>query len=424
MKSQRILAVVVVVFVSAAFCACGDKPAAGGGAAGGAGGKPPSKPLVVRTVTATLERVDRVIEITGSLAGAEEVTVSAEVEGRVDRVAADLGDVVKDGGVLVQLASQTPRLLAAQADADYAQALARVGVDDAGLDTAAKDQVSAVRRAAADRDEARRNLARVQELFDKKVASTADLDVARTRDAVADAALAAAGDDALANIAIAKSRRASLGLARKRLNDTTITSPVAGVVAARLVSLGELVKAGQPVARVVVSDTLKLRADVPERYADVVAKGLSLEVEAGPRDTKASGVISRTGPLVDAASRTFPVEAVFDNKGGTLKPGTFAKARVVTGVDEAVIAVPEVAVSSLAGVTKVFVVDDDAEPARAVERRVTVLRKRGSDALVAGELKEGERVITTAIARLFQNAPIELEKATDEAKAPAKKEAP
>lgn len=421
--SLRTPAFVVVVFVACGLAACGaaDDPAKAKGA---------GKPVVVRTVDAREEQVDRVVEITGTLAGAEQVTVSAEVEGRVERVAADLGDVVPQGGLLVQLAPQVSRLMAAQADADYATSLARVGVDDAGLDAAVPEGVAAVRRALADRDDARRGLARMQELFDKKVAAVADLDTARTRDAVADAAWAAARDEARANIAVARARRAALGLAKKRVADTSISSPVAGVVAGRLVSLGELVKVGQPIAQVVVSDTLKLRGDVPERYADVVVKGLALDVEAGPLSTKAKGVVSRVGPLVDAGSRTFPIEAVFDNAGGKLKPGSFARAHVVTGVDEAVIAVPETAVAALAGVTRVYVVDDDSDPPRALERRVQVLRKRGSDALVSGELKAGDRVIVTAIARLFPGAPIELDKTpsttttttnSPEAKPPEKK---
>ena len=390
----RIIAFSAVVACAAA-CSGGDK------------GKAPTKPTSVRVLEAKEEQVERVIEITGTLAGVEEVVVSAEVSGRVERVAADLGDVVKSGATLIQLARDAPRLQAALADADYVTALARVGVDDKSLDAAKPDQASSVRRAAADREEARKNLGRVQELFNKGVAAQAELDIARTRDAVADAALGAARDEAAASIGVALSRRASLGLARKSLNDTAITSPVDGVVALRSVSLGELVQAGQAVARVVVARELTLRGDVPERYADIVRAGLQLEVEATSVGVKTTGKVARVGPLVDAASRTFPIEALLDNTDGKLKPGTFARARVVVGEDEVVFAVPEVAVSNVAGVTKVFVADDDS----AVERRVQVLRKRGSDALVTGDLRAGDKVIVTAVARMFAGAAIVIDSA-------------
>ncbi len=397
---------VVVAAVVVAVAACPSQGPAPGGPADARKG--PGKPVVVRVVEARAEQVERIVEITGTLAGAEEVVVSAEVDGRVEKIVADLGDAVRAGGTLVQLARVAAQLQVAQAEAEYAAALAQVGVEDPHLDGATAEASSAVRRATAERDEARRTRARVEELAQKNVAAAADVDAARARAEIAEASWAAARDDALASLATAKARRAALGLARKRLGDATIQSPVDGVVAARLVGLGELVKPGQPVARVVVADTLKLRGDVPERYADAVKRGQRLQVEAADVGARGEGVIGRIGPLVDAASRTFPIEATIDNKDGRWKPGTFARASVVTGADENVISLPETAVSSLAGVTKVYVVDDDS---KAAERRVQVLRKRGSDVLVSGELQPGERVIVTAVARVFAGAVVEVDKA-------------
>jgi membrane fusion protein (multidrug efflux system) len=403
MKSWRW--VLALAFVGPSWLGACD--GATSGAAGGPGAtKGKSTPVKVFTVQD--ERVERVVELTGTLVGTHDVVVSAEGEGRVEHVAADLGDVVAAGAPLVVLAREAPRLQVAQADAEYATALARAGTDDAGLDSAGPEQASAVRRAAADADEAAANLKRVRELFEKSVASSAELDAATARARMTEAALAAARDDALANLATAKSRRAALGLAKKRLADATIASPVDGMVAQRLVSLGEVVKPLQPVMRVVQTHPLKLRGDIPERYADVVTKGLALEVTVDSAGATVRGVVSRVGPVIDDGSRTFPIEAQLGNADGRLKPGTFARARVVIADDEVVFALPETAVSNVAGVTKVFVAVDDV----AVERRVQLLRKRGSDALLSGDLKAGDRVIVTAIARLFPGAPVQID-ATD-----------
>jgi RND family efflux transporter MFP subunit len=356
----------------------------------------------VRTVEAKEERVDRVLEITGTLGGAEEITLSAETEGRVERIGADLGDVVQKGALIVQLNATTARLLAEQADADYLQALARLGVDDAGLDGVDPQRVAAVKRAEADLDEAKRNERRIKDLAQKAVVTQNDVDVTETRLRVAEAALQQAKEDAAGAVASARSRRAALGLARKRLSDTSISAPIAGVVAERLVSLGELVKAGQPIARVVVADPLKLRGDVPERYAADVKVDLPIKLTVDAIGGDVDGKLSRVSPLVSEASRTFRVEALIDNKDGRLKPGLFARARLTLGNDEVVVALPETAISNVAGVKKVFVLDSG----RAAERKVDVLRKRGSDALVAGEVKEGDVVIVTAIARLSNGAEV------------------
>jgi RND family efflux transporter MFP subunit len=385
---------------------------------GAAGTKREQKPVTVRTLPAKAENVERVVEITGTLRGAEEILISAEVEGRVEKVAADLGDAVKAGQTLIQLARETPRLQVAQADADYATALARAGTNDAGLDEAVADNVAAVRRARADAEDAARALQRSQELFEKKVTSQAELDTARTRAAVTDAALAAAHDDAAANIANAKARRAALGLAKKRLSDTSISSPVQAVVSERLVGLGELVGPAQPVMRVVQTNPLRLRGDVPERYADIVRPGLALDIAIAAQGVKVKGTVSRVGPVIDANSRTFVIEAELSNDG-TLKPGSFASASVVVGDDEVVFALPETAISRVAGVTKVFVLDEG----KAADRRVQVLRKRGSDALITGEIREGDHIIVTAIARLFPGAMVAVDTsaATPPAPAPSEK---
>lgn len=391
--------------VGAAAVGCGDN--------GPAGGKRVQKPVTVRTIKARPEHVERVVEITGTLRGAEEIVVSAEVEGRVEKIGADLGDEVKAGQTLVQLAKETPRLLVAQADADYATALARAGTNDDGIESAVPDAVAAVRRARADAEEAARALKRTEELFGKQVASQAELDAARTRASVTDAALGAAIDDAAANIANAKSKRAALALAKKRLSDTSISSPVQALVAERLVGLGELVKPAQPVMRVVQTNPLKLKGDVPERYADVVRPGMALDIAVAAVGFTVKGKVSRVGPMIDASSRTFVIEAELDNDG-SLKPGSFASASVVVGDDEVVFAVPETAISSVAGVSKVFVYDDG----KAADRRVQLLRKRGSEALITGDVRDGDAIIVTAIARLFPGAAVDLDTTPEAPPAP------
>src|SRR5687767_2266993 len=138
-----------LVLVAMLLLGCGKSASPSGAAPGGGGGKPKG-PAVVRVVEVKEEVTERVVEITGTLAGSEEVTVSAEVEGRVEKVAADLGDSIQRGGLLVQLQATQSRLLAEQAEAEYLQALAKLGVDDAGLDKVDPATIASVKRAEAD----------------------------------------------------------------------------------------------------------------------------------------------------------------------------------------------------------------------------------------------------------------------------------
>lgn len=391
-----------------ATAACGGKgPASGGG--GGAKG-----PVIVRVGEAHLEHVDRIVEITGTLGGDEEVTVASEVDGRVETIVADLGDEARAGGPLVKLAAAELRLRAEQARAEYQQALAQAGVDESGLDSFVVENHAAVRRAAADRAEAVRNLDRGRELFRRQLAAQGEVDTLETTERIADAAYQAALETARSARATALARRAAWGLAQKKLADATIVSPVKGRVARRHVALGTYVKIGQPIADVVTTDPLKLRGEVAERYAGQVAPGMEVTLRVDAGDRQVTGKIVRVGPAIAASSRTFPVEAAVANPDGALQPGVFARAEIRLGSDEEVVAVPETAVSNVAGVTKVFVESDG----KASERKVTLLRKRGSNALLAGDIAAGDRVILTGIARLFDGAEVQVDGAPTTPAAP------
>lgn len=375
--------------------------------AGCNGGKAPagrqSGPVQVEAMVATPERVERVVELTGTLGGAEEVTVAAEVDGRVQKVLADLGDRVDAGAPLLTLDAAELRFKVEQAESDYLQSLARLGIDSRKLDQFDPESQADVRRTEADRAEAARNLVRGTELAKRGLLAEGELDTLATRERVAEAAHQKALEDARSNFALAKGRRASLGLARKKLADASISSPVKGAVARRMVALGDYVKAGQPVAIVVVTNPLKMHGEAPDRYAGQLHPGMPVEIELDHGGTF-TGEVSRVGPLVSPTSHTFPVEALFPNDDGAMKPGIFARARVRIGAEEEVFAIPETAISQVAGVNKIFVAKDG----KAQVRPITILRKRGGDALLQGELRAGEQVVLTGIARMYEGAEVKI----------------
>jgi len=379
---------------------------------GGSGPVRGRGPLVVRVQPLRSETVERVVEVSGPLAGLEEVTVSAEVDGRVQRIVADLGDEVQVGSPIVQLDATELRLQAARAESEYLESLARLGIAEAELDAFDPDSQADVRRTRADLEEARRNLERGEELLGRNLLAVGEVDALRTRLRVAEAAYQQALESARSTYAVARGRRAALALARKKVRDATITSPIRGVVARRLVSPGEFLRAGQAVAVVVMTDPLKLQAEIPERYVGRILPGMEVEISAAGTDGH-RGKVSRVGPLVSGSSRTFPVEAIFEKPAEHLRPGVFASGVIRLGTQERIFAVPETAISSVAGVHKVFVLVDGV----ARERPVTILRKRGGDALVQGPLEDGEALILTGIARLYDGAEVKVDPASGESRA-------
>jgi RND family efflux transporter MFP subunit len=105
---------------------------------------------------------------------------------------------------------------------------------------------------------------------------------------------------------------------------------------------------------------LKLKTAVQEKFAGVIKAGqrVAFRVEAFPNEAF-DGKIAYVSPAVDQATRTFPVEALVDNSNRHLKPGFFAKGTIATKVDENVMAVADDAVSTLAGVSTVYIIEQN-----------------------------------------------------------------
>jgi membrane fusion protein (multidrug efflux system) len=190
---------------------------------------------------------------------------------------------------------------------------------------------------------------------------------------------------------------ATLDIARKRLRDTEVVSPINGFVRKRLVNAGETFKEKTPLISLVATSALKLQGDVPERFAPQVDVGRSVrvEVEAYP-DQRFPGVITRVSPAVDVDSRSFAVEASVPNPQGLLKPGFFAKASILTRTEKNAPFVPEEAVVSFAGIVKVYAIADG----KAEERRVkTGMRTDGRVEILEG-VRVGETVATSNLSQL------------------------
>ena len=144
----------------------------------------------------------------------------------------------------------------------------------------------------------------------------------------------------------------------KALNDATVKSPIRGVVSDRPVQVGEYIAARTVVATVVQMDPLKLRTGVQERHAGVVTPGQPVQFRVESfGDRVFNGKVAYISPALDQTMRTFTVEALVENKERLLKPGFFAKGVILTKLDDDVLAVPDAAVSVLAGVPSVYVID-------------------------------------------------------------------
>jgi RND family efflux transporter MFP subunit len=304
-----------------------------------------------------LFEIRREVEAVGTLAARDETVVSSEVEARVARLVADMGDRVTAGAPLVILDAEKLRYQVDEQRASLEQTRARLGAN--GTELPSPEQTPDVMSAAARLTEATQQLTRARQLADRQLVSKEDLERAQTQVETARAAHQSALAEARNLRAEVTAREAALNGANRALQDTTIRAPFDGVIAERLVSQGQFVRVQTPVMRIVKLHPLRLTAEIPERFGPAIRVGhaLSLRVDALP-DTPVEGRVTRISPSVNMRSRAFAIEGEVPNPDGTLKPGTFARVRIVTDRVDKTLAVPVTAVQTRYGRSVVFVVRD------------------------------------------------------------------
>jgi RND family efflux transporter MFP subunit len=306
-------------------------------------------PVAVAPVT--VRRTERTLRFVGTLFGEEEVTLSALVEGQVKTVNVDLGDYIEVGQVLAQIKDDRLRAQLREVEASLAKARADEG--------------------------------RGRQLAGKQVISPQELEAMQTA------------------VRVAEAQRDTITVL---IADAEVRSPLSGSVARRMVSAGEFVRPGSPLFQLIADDRLKLRGDVPERFAQELAVGqlVQIRVDAHP-DKLFAGRLSRIGPAANPENRSVTVEAVVQNHDRRLKPGFFANASIVTKIDDQALMVPETAVVKFAGVTKLFVVEGNVAHQREVRTGT-----RGGQGLIEVEegVHAGELVVTSGITKLEDSAAV------------------
>jgi HlyD family secretion protein len=352
------------------------------------------KPVKVERVKE--ESVQRSIEVVGTLAAVDEVTISSEAEGRVSKLLADLGDRVHAGQILVELDAEKLQYNADQQKAALARALAKYGASDS-QHLPPIERTPDVVKAQVELVQARQSFDRTAELHKRQLLPRQSLDDAKTMLDSKQASYDAALQNAKNLRADIDASEANAKLAARQLRDTTIRAPFDGYVQKRLVNLGEYVKVQTPVMAVVRVDPLKVTAEVPERMAPWVKidQAIDLHVDAFP-DRTITGKVSRMSPAANTATRAFPFEALVPNGDAQLKPGTFARVRITSSRVDQLLTLPYAALQYRYGVNRVFVVDND----HLVARELKVGERLGDRIEILGGIKAGETVATSDVDKL------------------------
>lgn len=361
----------------------------------------PAAAIQVSTAPVVERSTNRGVEVVGSLEAQDEVTVSSQASGNLESISVDLGSPVSRGQVIARIDQRELKLKRDQAEAALHQAEAKLGITrDGKIDPQKQPDV---RQAVAGLERARYDLTAAKKLFDAGTISNQQYDVYQKTVEQAEARYQASLENVRNLEGIIEEKRAALDLTKKQLADSDIISPLSGVVKEKTASRGEYLQPGKPVVTIVQINPLRLRLEVPETFAASIAKGqvVTLKVDSFA-DREFKGVIKRINPSMDEKSRSLMAEAEVANPNALLRPGMFARSQIVSNSKTMALMVPEKAVVSLAGVTKIFVLEGGV----AVERIVKLGARDGSLVEILEGVKPGERVITSNAEQLHDGSAV------------------
>jgi RND family efflux transporter MFP subunit len=343
-------------------------------------------------------RVEDWLELPGKIDPFRQVTVSAEVAGLLEWQGVDEGDRVAEGQKLAVIDRENLELQVLQAELALDQA--RLGVE--GAEVALESAAAAVRQAKAAlaqavemerkalalKEEYQRDLERGRALYEEQLApksrveelemdletSAADLASAGegVKAATAGREVAEAGErSAEAGLRSARSRvktaEANLEQARLFLRRSTILSPLDGRVDHTWFEAGELVKAQDPLMRIVQVKPAKAVFHLAERDVPYLHEGMEAAVTVGAVSPEPlRGTVSLIGVTTDPSTSTYRLEVDLPNGEKALRPGMLAELRLLRqGVDDALL-VPAFAVMSGTEGPYLFVYEEGVARRRAV----------------------------------------------------------
>ncbi len=308
------------------------------------------KPILVETDTIRVKKLSESSNLTGVFVANRETRLSAETQGKVNRVYVDIGSVVKKGQKIIQLDNS---LLQLQLDA------AKVKIEELEADV-------------------------------ERYTVLAD----------ADAIQGVKLEKTMLGLRSAKIQKATL---EKQIEKTSIIVPFSGVVTAKLTEVGAFAAPGIPLIQITDLDSLRFTVNVSEQSMTKFRENeeVAIRVDLFP-NIELTGIVTMIGSKANMGNN-FPIQVKVSNtKQREIKAGMFGKINLTGGDSETGIIIPSAAIIQNANNTNVYVV----ESGKAKLQSIKTLRSIDNNTIVASGLNEGDIIVTSGFINLFDGANI------------------
>lgn len=327
--------------------------------ANGASYQPP--PTAVTTVVAQRDTWPSTLSVIGTAAAIQGVTVSADLPGTIDKIHFESGQWVHEGDILVDLDTRQERAQLASLEAQ--------------------------------RDLARVNFDRAQQLVKAGVISHSDYDSATAQQ---------------------KATEAQVGDIRAAIARKTIHAPFSGVLGIRQVSLGQYLAAGQAIVSLQSLNPIYVNFGVPQQDTPKVVLGHVLRVTNGELPGMAfTGRITALDSIINEQTRNIQVQATLANKENKIRPGMFVQVELPLGQARQVVPLPASAINYAPYGDSVYVVtemkDAKGNTYRGVRQQVVKIEgSRGDQVAITSGVSPGDEVVSSGVFRLRNGAPVQV----------------
>lgn len=208
------------------------------------------------------------------------------------------------------------------------------------------------------------------------------------------------------------------------IDQKEIRAPFSGLVGIRAVNLGQYLQVGSNIVRLEDISSMKLRFTVPQNDLSKIKLGqvVKVNVDAYPQDTF-EGHISAIEPAVFYQSGLVQVQATIPNNHELLRSGMFAKVAIVMPELKNQLVIPQTAINMALYGDSIYIVNTEQKDGKTEQRvkqlTIKVLDRDGNNALIQGDIKAGDTIVTSGLVRLSNESLVKI--VTDDAlKLPAK----
>ncbi len=318
-------------------------------------------PEAVTSIVARQDEWPTTMSVIGTVEAVHGVTVSADLPGTVDKIKFESGQAVHVGDVLVELDTRQERA-----------------------------QLAALE---AQRDLAKVNYARMQQLVKEGVISRMEYDQATAQQ---------------------RQTEANVAEIRATIERKTIRAPFSGILGIRKVNLGQYLAAGNPIVALQSLNPIYVDFGIPQQTAGQVRPGRTLRITSGELGGQAfTGRVTASDSVVDEATRNVQLQATLSNPESKLRPGMFVQVDVGVGASRSVVTLPASAISYAPYGDSVFIITDLKDPKghsyRGVRQQfVKVDGTRGDQVAIVSGVKPGEEVVTSGVFKLRNGVAVQV----------------